>query len=79
MPPTGVRGSGPAHPRDFTGTLLKQQQKARQKQQELESVDIDAIQRAAYQRGYDKGWSEGIEFVFENYDVFELESEGEDN
>jgi flagellar biosynthesis/type III secretory pathway protein FliH len=75
MPPTGQRGSGPAHPRDFTGTLLKQQQQQKQKQQELETADISAIRHAAYQRGYDAGYSDGIRFVQDNFDVFELEDE----
>jgi hypothetical protein len=70
---TGNRFSGAVSPRDFTGTLLKQQQK--QKQQELETVDVTAIQHAAYQRGHDAGFSEGVRWVQENYDVFELEDE----
>jgi len=76
---TGNRYAGTVSPRDFTGTLLKQQQEAKQKQQELGTVDIEAVRHAAYEAGREAGFYEGIAWVQEHYDVYELEDETNEN
>lgn len=75
MPPTGVRGTGPVHPRDWTGRQLKQQKATIDTSKDTR--DIDEEIRKAYQRGHEAGFSEGIQWVQENYDVFELLEEDE--
>lgn len=73
-----TRGTGPVRPGDLTGRTFAQNQarsEAERRVREMPPVDIEAIRHAACKAGYDVGWSEGIQWVQENYDVFELEDE----
>lgn len=75
-----ARGTGPVRPGDTTGRLYAQNQariEAEKRVREMPPVDIEAIRHAAYKAGYETGYSEGIAFVMDNFDVFELE--GQDN
>ena len=70
-----VRGTGPKRPGDLTGRTFAQNQariEAEKRVREAPPVNLDAIEQAAYKRGYDKGYYDGIQWVGDNYDVFPL-------
>jgi hypothetical protein len=75
MPPVSAGRNAARSPRDFTGKLFAQQQQAKAKADELAGVDIEAVRHAAYEAGREAGYYEGIRFVQENFDVYELEDE----
>jgi hypothetical protein len=76
MPPVRPRGMGPVSPRDFTGKQFATNTKATLEQ--AATADIGQSIKAAYDRGHKAGFYEGVQWVQDNYDVFELENEDDE-
>jgi hypothetical protein len=77
MPPTGQRGTGPVSPRDWTGRQFAQQQRAQMDKLKA-TRDIENEIKATYDKGHNAGWSEAVEYIWANFDVFEKEDGDED-
>jgi hypothetical protein len=65
-------------PGDLTGRTFAQNQariEAEKRVRENPPVDIEAIRASAYKAGYETGYSKGIAWVNEMYDVYEKEDD----
>jgi hypothetical protein len=69
-----TRGTGPKRPGDLTGRTLVANQ-AEKRVRENPPVDIDAIRNSAWKSGHDAGFSDGVRWIQETYDVFIKEDE----
>lgn len=75
-----TRGTGPVRPGDLTGQRFAQNQariEAEKRVRENPPVDIEAVRHTAYEAGREAGFSEGVRWVQDHYDVFEPEDEDE--
>lgn len=61
MAATGPRGQAAPNPRDRTGLQAAELRAARQRQTEAadRAANLDAIEQAAYMRGWSRGWDDG--------------------
>jgi hypothetical protein len=65
MPATGARGTQRVSPRNITGQIYKEQQaeQAAREAAEAEIVDLAAVKRAEFLRGWEAGFDAGVEAI----------------
>lgn len=63
---TGIRGRTPVSPMNATGRRfaeLQAEQDAKKRAEAAGPVDIDAVKRTEYMRGWDEGYNAGVQAV----------------